>query len=64
MKGRPTRVTLAQYRRILEVKKMRALVPRNKELAKELGLPAHTIADVIHKGLKTYDLALAKEKKR
>ena len=61
MNGRPTGVTLDQYRRLLEVRRLRQLAPTDKELARELGLPVHTVSHAISRGLKRYDIELAKE---
>ena len=61
MNGRPTSVTLEQYRRILEVRRLRQLAPSDKELARELGLPVHTVSHALGRGLKRYDIELAKE---
>lgn len=62
MSGRPTNVTLEQYRRLVEVRKLRQQVPCNKTLSRELGLPVSTVANAISKGLKLYDFQLAKER--
>ena len=61
MNGRPTSVTLDQYRRILEVRRLRQLAPSDKDLARELGLPVHTVSHRLWRGLKRYDIELAKE---
>jgi hypothetical protein len=47
-------VTLAQYQRVLDVKAARAMLPTNKELARELGVPVSTIMGLIQRGLKSY----------
>ncbi len=52
--GRPPSVTLAQYQRVLDVKAARAMLPTNKELARELGVPVSTIHGIINRGLKVY----------
>jgi hypothetical protein len=52
--GRPPSVTLAQYQRVLDVKAARAMLPTNKELARELGVPVSTIMGLIQRGLKSY----------
>lgn len=62
MSGRPTNVTLDQYRRLVEVRKLRQQVPCNKTLSRELGLPVSTVANAIARGIKRYDIELAKER--
>jgi len=52
--GRPPSVTMAQYQRVLDVKAARAVLPTNKELARELGVPVSTIHGIINRGLPTY----------
>ena len=52
--GRPPSVTMAQYQRVLDVKAARAMLPTNKELARELGVPVSTIMGLIQRGLKAY----------
>ena len=61
MKGPKPKITLEQYRRILEVRRLRQLAPSDKELARELGLPVHTVSHRLWRGLKRYDIELAKE---
>jgi len=61
--GRPTSVTLEQYRRLMEVRELRRRVPCNKTLSRELGLPVATISHAINRGLKSLDIKLAKEVK-
>jgi len=60
--GRPTSVTLEQYRRLMEVRELRRRVPCNKTLSRELGLPVATISHAINRGLKSLDIELAKER--
>lgn len=62
MNGRPTSVTLEQYRRLVEVRELRRRVPCNKTLSRELGLPVSTIQHAITRGLKSLDIELAKER--
>lgn len=62
MTGRPTSVTLEQYRRLMEVRELRRRVPCNKTLSRELGLPVATISHAINRGLKSLDIKLAKER--
>jgi hypothetical protein len=47
-------VTMAQYQRILDVKAARAILPTNKQLARELGVSVSTIHGIINRGIKTY----------
>jgi DNA-directed RNA polymerase specialized sigma24 family protein len=59
--GRKPKVTLDQYRRLLEIRKLRRQIPSDKELSHELGLPVSTVSKAISNGLKRYDIELAKE---
>ena len=61
MRGQKPKLTLDQYRRVREVVRLRQLAPTDKELARELGLPVHTVAHAMSRGLKRYDIELAKE---
>lgn len=63
MSGRPTEITLEQYRRLVEVRELRRRAPCNKALAREFGVPVQTVANAIARGLKRYDIELAKEAK-
>jgi hypothetical protein len=53
--GRRPRVTLEQYQRIRQVWAARRAIPGDKELARELDLPAATIRTAMVRGLKTYE---------
>lgn len=53
--GRPPRVTFAQYRRIVAVRRARESIPSDKELAVELGLNPTTVGNLVRRGLKTYE---------
>lgn len=58
MKARPgTRphLTREQYKRILEVKAMRARTPSNKELAREFGVSAAVINHATYVGLRNHE---------
>ena len=52
--GRPSRVTEQQYRRIMAVKEARAVIPSDKALGREFGLPTSTIRSIMNRGLKRY----------
>jgi hypothetical protein len=45
---------MEQYQRVLDVKAARAVLPTNKELAREFGVPVSTIHCIIQRGLTTY----------
>jgi hypothetical protein len=57
-RGRPPRVTLEQYRRIVQVRMARAAIPTDKELAIELGLNPFTVANVLRRGIRAYEKVL------
>ena len=59
--GRPPVVTIEQYQRIVEVREARASIPSDKELAIELGLNHLTVGTLIRRGVKTYELILARK---
>jgi hypothetical protein len=54
--GRPPTITLEQYQRVREVRRLRNLAPSDKELARELGLPIKTIQNAML-GIKCYEKA-------
>ncbi len=53
--GRPPKMTLEQYQRIMQVRAARKLIPGDKALARELGIPAATIRTTMVRGIKAYD---------
>jgi len=64
-RGRPTTITIEQYRRIVEVRRLRESTPTDKELARELGLSVHTIGNAMRgRGIRRYELALRQESPR
>jgi hypothetical protein len=63
-RGRPPRVTLEQYRRIVQVRMARAAIPTDKELAIELGLNPFTVANVLRRGIRAYEKVLRPAIKR
>ena len=52
--GRRPTITREQYQRIIDVKVARAMLPSNKELARELGISPSTVNGLMIRGLKTY----------
>lgn len=63
LRGRPPLVTIEQYQRIVEVRRARAAIPTDKELAQELGLNPGTVSNVLRRGIKTFDRFLSRRKK-
>jgi hypothetical protein len=63
-RGRRPTMTLAQYRRIVEVKRIRESAPTDKELARELGLPIYTVANAMRGRVRRFDAAIAAERSR
>lgn len=61
MTRQKTAVTLEQYRRIAEVRKIRHQTPNNKELARELGLSVTFIQNAVGHGIKRLDVMLEQE---
>lgn len=57
--GRPPRITLEQYRRIAEVRRIREAAPTDKELARELGLPVHAVTNAMRGRIRRYEEMLA-----
>ena len=58
MKSRPGRkpnMSREQYRRVVEVRTLRARTPSNKELARELGVSLSVIHKALADGLRTYE---------
>jgi hypothetical protein len=58
MKSRPGRkpnLTREQYRRVVEVRTLRARTPSNKELARELGVSPSVIHKALADGLRSYE---------
>lgn len=53
--GRKPEMTLEQYKRIIEVRRMREATPSDKELARELGLRLYPIRRAMALGIKSYD---------
>ena len=53
--GRRPTITREQYQRIIDVKVARAMLPSNKELAREFGISPSTVNGLMIHGLKTYD---------
>jgi hypothetical protein len=49
------KVTLEQYRRILEVKTARDALPSDKKLAREMGITVDGVRSIMRRGLTTYD---------
>ena len=60
-RGRPAIMSLAEYRRIVEVKAFRQAGvkhPTNRELSEELGIPAYLVRSALRNGIKRYDWEL------
>lgn len=58
MKGRPGRkpnLSREQYRRVVEVRTLRARTPSNKELAREFGVSAAVINHATYVGLRNHE---------
>ena len=62
-RGRRPSMTIEQYRRIVEVKRIRESAPTDKELARELGLPIHTIENAMRGRVRRFDAMIAEEVK-
>jgi hypothetical protein len=60
-RGRRPSMTIDQYRRIVEVKRIRESAPTDKELARELGLPAYTVANAMRGRVRRFDAMIAEE---
>ena len=61
MTGPKPPITLDQYRRLLEVRRLRAAIPSDKELARELGVAPYIVASAIGRGYRHHDAELSKE---
>jgi DNA-directed RNA polymerase specialized sigma24 family protein len=53
--GRKPNMSREQYRRVVEVRTLRARTPSNKELARELGVSLSVIHKALADGLRTYE---------
>lgn len=60
-RGRQSPMTLEQYRRIVEVRRIRDSAPTDKELARELGLPVHTVANAMRGRVRQFDAVMRQE---
>ena len=57
-------MTIEQYKKILELKKIKRLADKSyTELAEEFGVNRSTVLNALHRGIKRYDYALWKEGK-
>lgn len=61
MTGPKPPITLDQYRRLLEVRRLRAAIPSDKELARELGVAPWIVSRALFHGYRHHDAELAKE---
>lgn len=60
--GRRPKITIEQYRKILEVKNSKgSKYGRYKILQRELGIPQSTLSSAVKRGVKIYDYFIEKE---